>query len=108
MGNSQKNRCNMCHMKKKSFEIDHIVPLSQNGTNERKNLQALCKKCHTMKTEKQEMDKYFKCDYIKSFYNSLTKEIFSIKRNGHIWGYQCGDASKYVCFSEYDWPVYTS
>ena len=60
----QKGRCNMCHEKKKKFEIDHIIPLNQKGTNELNNLQALCKKCHLMKTEKESMDKYFKCDYI--------------------------------------------
>lgn len=31
-------------------EVDHIVPLSQGGTNDIKNLQAICKKCHARKT----------------------------------------------------------
>ena len=60
----------MCHEKKKKFEIDHIISLSQRGTNELNNLQVLSKKCHLLKTEKESMDKYFKFHYIKSFYNS--------------------------------------
>ena len=30
--------------------VDHIVPLKKNGTNELKNLQGLCHKCHNRKT----------------------------------------------------------
>lgn len=31
-------------------EVDHIIPLSKGGTNDRDNLQALCKECHEAKT----------------------------------------------------------
>jgi 5-methylcytosine-specific restriction protein A len=30
--------------------VDHIVPLSQGGTNDRENLQRLCLSCHSRKT----------------------------------------------------------
>ena len=32
------------------FQIDHIIPLVDKGTNEASNLQALCKPCHRDKT----------------------------------------------------------
>ena len=31
-------------------EVDHIIPLSEGGTNDRDNLQALCRDCHQVKT----------------------------------------------------------
>jgi 5-methylcytosine-specific restriction endonuclease McrA len=30
--------------------VDHVVPLSQGGTNETSNLQTLCRRCHARKT----------------------------------------------------------
>lgn len=30
--------------------VDHIVPLAEGGTDARENLQALCKRCHNIKT----------------------------------------------------------
>lgn len=44
-------RCNCCQEKLHyTFEIDHIIPISCNGVNERNNLQALNPKCHRIKT----------------------------------------------------------
>jgi len=34
-----------------TLEIDHIVPLHLNGSNEQSNLQALCPNCHRIKTQ---------------------------------------------------------
>ena len=33
-----------------SYEVDHITPLSEGGTNEKSNLQALRSECHKLKT----------------------------------------------------------
>lgn len=41
--------CRQCG-KADSKEVDHIVPKELGGTDERENLQALCKPCHSTKT----------------------------------------------------------
>jgi 5-methylcytosine-specific restriction protein A len=43
-------RCRYCGAEAK--EVDHITPLPI-GTSERYNLQALCKRCHSIKTRKE-------------------------------------------------------
>lgn len=35
-------------------ELDHIVPLSQGGTHDSTNLQALCRSCHQAKTRREQ------------------------------------------------------
>ena len=47
----QKNRCNICKEIKK-LTIDHIVPVSKGGRNERENLQGLCASCNSRKGNK--------------------------------------------------------
>lgn len=37
-------------------EIDHIIPLSQGGTDDESNLQALCKACHKAKTRLERLE----------------------------------------------------
>lgn len=51
IGNSQCNQCKKCI--KKHFEIDHIMPLAQGGSNDIENLQILCKGCHQEKTRNE-------------------------------------------------------
>lgn len=34
------------------YDIDHIVPLSEGGTNDASNLQALCVSCHRVKSNR--------------------------------------------------------
>ena len=43
-------RCVKCGLDKE-LEIDHIVPLIKGGKNLLKNLQTLCRKCHSLKTK---------------------------------------------------------
>jgi 5-methylcytosine-specific restriction endonuclease McrA len=46
--------CKACRMRlSASYEVDHIVPLSAGGTNDRNNLQALCRNCHGEKTNRE-------------------------------------------------------
>ena len=40
--------CNHCGLT--AEQIDHILPLALGGTDDRDNLQALCKPCHKIKT----------------------------------------------------------
>ena len=44
-------RCACCGLPlDASYEVDHIIPLSQGGTNDKSNLQALRSECHKLKT----------------------------------------------------------
>lgn len=36
-----------------SFDVHHIIPLSEGGTNAWENLQALCHSCHSKKTAEE-------------------------------------------------------
>ena len=38
------------------YEVDHIVPLWKQGTNEVSNLRALCRNCHGCKTQNDMVD----------------------------------------------------
>ena len=44
--------CELCKKEiKKAFDVDHIIPLAEGGTNDEVNLQVLCKPCHFEKTQ---------------------------------------------------------
>ena len=48
---NQKWSCNHCQqLLDSTYEIDHIIPVYQGGSNEMSNLQALCRNCHGKKT----------------------------------------------------------
>lgn len=36
-----------------AFQADHIIPLSEGGTNDISNLQALCPACHALKSRSE-------------------------------------------------------
>lgn len=40
-----------------SVDMDHIVPLSQGGTNDRSNLQMLCRSHHSIKTNREQRER---------------------------------------------------
>ena len=47
----QKWRCASCKsLLDETYELDHVKPLFKGGTNAESNLQALCKRCHAMKS----------------------------------------------------------
>jgi 5-methylcytosine-specific restriction endonuclease McrA len=72
----QNGKCNKCKEEiKNTFHIDHIQPLSNNGTNEPENLQALCVSCHIEKTkeEKQGIEQV-QTDNLMSSFNMQAME----------------------------------
>ena len=53
----QKDRCAACRVQLNGKgEIDHILPLSRGGSNNRKNLQLLCRKCNASKGARDPID----------------------------------------------------
>lgn len=52
----QRKRCVYCHTKLDKFHVDHIVPVSKGGSNDRKNLQLLCPPCNHKKHAKDPID----------------------------------------------------
>jgi hypothetical protein len=60
--------------------VDHIRPLSNGGTNEKSNLQPLCKSCHMVKTSlagEHESGKYIRINDAESSYNTQVQEIMN-------------------------------
>lgn len=74
---NQNNKCNECDcVLNKHYEIDHIIPLANNGTNEINNLQALCKSCHLDKnSEEREGCEYIKQDTYMSNFNIQANKV---------------------------------
>jgi 5-methylcytosine-specific restriction protein A len=49
--------CKICGSKStsnKPLEVDHIIPIVRGGTNDKENLQAVCRSCHIRKTAEEE------------------------------------------------------
>lgn len=53
----QRGHCAMCRISiRKSYHIDHIVPISKGGTNWPRNLQLLCAPCNLKKSSKDPIE----------------------------------------------------
>ena len=66
---------------KKVFHIDHIIPLAEGGSNEKTNLQVLCKPCHFDKTRQEQEHGYVRLSQTESSFNSTVKDIFNSELN---------------------------
>jgi hypothetical protein len=82
--NKCNNICKGCDsLLDKKFHIDHIRPLSNGGSNDIKNLQALCVECHKNKTlnEKANCEHFNIKDYESTFnieaYNTINSKFFN-------------------------------
>ena len=66
---------------KKAFDIDHIIPLAEGGTNDPENLQVLCKPCHFEKTKIEHEQGYVRLSQTESSFNTTVKDIFNSELN---------------------------
>ena len=69
--------CNDCKEKiDDRFEIDHIKPIAQGGTNYDDNLQVLCRSCHKKKTQTEQEDgSYIKIIDTESSFNNQVQTL---------------------------------
>ena len=73
---SQEWKCIVCYeLLPAEFQIDHVVPLSEGGSNEITNLQCLCPNCHAIKTateasERQQKKYYETTTTTSKYFNS--------------------------------------
>lgn len=70
-------RCRLCQDQLHyTFEVDHIHPLFDGGTNDESNLQAICAQCHRVKTQEErapvqtKLSTYRQCMQCKAIYSS--------------------------------------
>jgi len=115
--------CRACNEKITEFEIDHIRPLSNGGTNDFNNLQILCKSCHRKKCEAENEDgAYVKIIDSESSYNNKVKNIMESnlsKSYAFIEILKAKSKQKLITFDlikcrtnrlyygKYDYPVFT-
>ena len=55
---AQNHRCIYCHadLRKVKRHLDHVIPLSRGGSNDKSNLQWLCQSCNVKKSNKDPID----------------------------------------------------
>jgi hypothetical protein len=69
------NKC-QCDITDNKFDIDHIIPLANGGTNKADNLQPLCKPCHGDKcSDEHESGEYIKIIDSESSFNNHIQTV---------------------------------
>lgn len=71
------NKCNECEeVITDRFEIDHIKPIAQGGTNNEDNLQVLCRSCHKNKSQTEKEDgSYIRIVDTESSFNKQVQKL---------------------------------
>jgi len=67
-------------------EVDHILPISEGGTNDIGNLQALCETCHAAKTRNERMSNYASAGYSEMSTDILDAFVASPKPTQLVFG----------------------
>jgi len=107
------------------FEVDHIQPLAEGGTNSVENLQVVCKQCHFQKTRGEQINGYVKIRDTASSFNIKTTDIFNscicdthafvetlmdqpLYKNNTIHHLDVnGSRKNCLLYSEHDYPLFT-
>ncbi len=79
LAKESKFKCKICKccVKETKFEIDHKMPLSGGGTNEKPNIQILCKACQLSKTSNEhETGQDIEINDTESTFNKQVQEVF--------------------------------
>jgi 5-methylcytosine-specific restriction endonuclease McrA len=72
-----------CDLKENNWEVDHIIPFCRNGINNIKNIQALCEKCHCLKSTyswKEFLNKYLYQKRITLFDHQPKIDLFGFSK----------------------------
>lgn len=93
-----KHYCSICGkpLSYKDMTVDHIVPLSRGGTNEKSNLRCVCGMCNTLKDNRLDHEMYYGMANICSIKayqdpeNELWDRIIRAKVRGTIALYKAG------------------
>lgn len=99
--------CNDCNQQLDyTYEVDHITRIDEGGSNDRSNLQALCRNCHGRKTVLETLEKKpLSCDSISvkkivafnqkwkcNMCNILLGDTYKVD---HITRIECGGSNEY-------------
>lgn len=72
----QKWRCGMCDKLLNAwYEVDHIQPLHQGGSNGMRNLQALCRDCHGLKSTQERLRLHQQKVYFKQRKKMVARHV---------------------------------
>jgi 5-methylcytosine-specific restriction protein A len=90
---SQEGLCAMCSEKLERFELDHIRPLSDGGSDEANNLQALCLTCHAQKSQSERLCGLSHSPLYSDLAESVLEGLFDApKPQQLVWGSTSGQA----------------
>ncbi len=66
--------CAKCSKTSDKWQVDHIKPIRDGGSNSKDNIQLLCLKCHKEKTKKERRARSYKCRSDRKLFTPLLWE----------------------------------